>query len=58
MHHYRLDSHRIEQHDVLAKGGAQFRREHRMSAVFDYERLAMKALNVRQRLNQNLSPRN
>jgi hypothetical protein len=43
----RIDSDQIEQNDILREGFGQFRRSHRMAAVFDDEGLAAKAPYIR-----------
>ena len=56
VHDDRVDADQVEQHDLLRKTLAQLLGLHRMPAVLDDERLAAKAPNIRQRLDQHVSP--
>jgi hypothetical protein len=44
----------LQHHDVAGESGLEMRLDHRVAAVFDDDRLVVEALDVRQRLGENL----
>ncbi len=55
MDHHGIDTDVLEQNDVLGEARFEFLVLHGMAAVFDDKGLAIKALEIRQRLHQHLS---
>ncbi len=53
VHHHRIDTDVLEQHDVLRKARLELFVFHRVAAVLDDEGLAVEALKVRQCLHQH-----
>ena len=54
VNHHRVDADGFHQHDVAGEAGFQLLAFHRVAAVFDHQRLADIAANVRQRFGQDL----
>jgi hypothetical protein len=53
VHHHRIHSDQLEQHDVAREPGLQLGVDHRVAAELDDDRLAVKAADIRQRLGKD-----
>ena len=54
VHNHRIHSHQFEHHDIAGKAGLEMGLGHGVAAILDDDSFVMKALDVRQRLGQDL----
>jgi hypothetical protein len=54
VHHHRVHADQLQQHHVLGEGSISVALGHRVAAVLDDDGLVVEALDVRQRLGQDM----